>query len=441
MSLIGQFMAASPFTTAFLRGDDLPNAWGPTGSPVYSDAEGALVSSAVFSCIRVLTEDIGALPIHVYRRLPNDDKVLAKDHYLYPVLHSRPNPEMTNVNYYSAMIGHTELRGNHFSQIIRDGYDRPIRLIPLRPDKMSVGRSADDGRILYQYRLVNGSTRTFEKKEILHVRNLSPDGLIGYSTIALLQQAIGLSINMETYGMKLFTHGARPDGIVTMKGRLSANAREEFKAEWNQMHRGERGLAVFEDGASWQSVGMPPEESQFLASRKYQKTEIAGIYRVPAHKIGEMDRATFANVEAMAIDYVASLLPRLVNIEAEMQAQLFPEGDDEYFAEFNVDALLRGNASARFAVYAIAKQWGIYSTNRILAKENENRVDTDGADDLYMPVNMVKMGTSTMPPNAQQVGSGGMGGSVLGGDSVFNALLLQRVEALEAGMSTNGVHP
>lgn len=391
---------ASPYVQAFLRGDDMPNSWGAGGRAV--TAGDALQIATVYACISRITETVATLPRHVYRRLPSGGKERANAHPAYPLLHDRPNPEMTAVAFWEALSGHVLLCGNGFAEIQRDRGDRPMALWPLRPDRMTLKRD-ERGELVYVYRLPGGEPITFAQRDILHLRGLSSNGLIGYSPIQLAAQTLGEHLDAETFGAKFWSNGSRPGGVLQLKNKLSDDGRARLKAQWEAAHQGTNNawrVAVLEEGVSWQQIGLNMDQAQFLETRKFTQSEICGIYNVPLHKIGNYDHATFTNVEELNIDWASSSIrPWCVRFEQELSRWLIPEPD--FYAEHVIDGLLRGKAQERFAAYAVGRQWGWLSADDVREKENMNPLP-DGQGQIYLvPMNMVPADQMDQPQPAE----------------------------------------
>lgn len=400
-------VASSPYTDAFVRGDDLPNSWGPYGD-VQMEGNHGLSVAAYYSCVKILSEDVSTLPLHIYRRLPNGGKERATDHPLYRALHDQPNPEMTSVNLFETLVANTVAWGNGFAQIRLDRLDRPTgELWPLRPDRMRIEREdvADRfGRrhLKYCYRQTDGSQTDFREEEILHVRGLSSNGLIGFSPVQVAAGPFLLAKQAERFGISWFTNGSRPGGIVTVKGQLGNEGRQQLKAQIEGLFMGAGNasrVAVLEEDTSWTTVGTPPEDAQFLETRKYQRSEIAGMFRVQSHMINDLEKATFSNIEQQSLEHVVyTIRPWLVRIEQEIKRRLIPEPD--YFAEFLVDGLLRGDAYGRAQALQIRRQNGTLTADEWREMENQNPLPDERGQDTWMPVNMQVVGAPPPEPLA-----------------------------------------
>lgn len=344
----------------------------------------ALQTAIVYACVRVLSETIASLPLHTYRYTTNG-KEKAIDHPIYYLLHSEPNPEMTSFVFRETLMGHLLLWGNAYAQIIRDGRGSVVGLYPLLPNKMVVNRN-NQGQLYYQYEK-DGRSYFLNHYEVLHIPGLGFDGLIGYSPIAMAKNAIGMAIATEEYGAKFFANGANPGGVLEHPGVVKDPAR--IRESWNAVYQGSSNahrVAVLEEGMKFQSIGIPPEQAQFLQTRKFQINEIARIFRIPPHMVGDLEKSSFSNIEQQSLEFVMYTLdPWVVRWEQAVQRALFSEGEKcQYFVKFNVDGLLRGDYGSRMNGYAVGRQNGWLSANDIRELENMNRVSAELGGDLYL---------------------------------------------------------
>ena len=357
----------------------------------------ALQTTAVYACVRILAETIASLPLHTYRYSPGG-KEKALDHPLYYLLHSEPNPEMTSFVFRETLMGHLLLWGNAYAQIIRDGRGRVLGLYPLLPSKMLVNRT-DQGILYYQYEK-DGRIYFLPDTDVLHIPGLGFDGLVGYSPIAMAKNAIGMAIATEEYGAKFFANGASPGGVLEHPGVVKDPGK--IRESWNAVYQGSGNahrVAVLEEGMKFQPIGIPPEQAQFLETRKYQLNEIARIFRIPPHMIGDLEKSSFSNIEQQSLEFVMYTLdPWVIRWEQAIQRALLSGGEKrQYFVKFNVDGLLRGDYQSRMNGYAVGRQNGWLSANDIRELENLNRISPELGGDLYLiNGNMTKLADAGM---------------------------------------------
>jgi HK97 family phage portal protein len=387
--LISRFMRsrASPKNT--LYESTYSFFFGGTASGKTVNERTAMQTTAVYACVRILAETIASLPLNVYRSTDNG-KEKAINHQLYYLLHDEPNPEMTSFVFRETLMSHLLLWGNAYAQIIRDGRGKVLALYPLLPDRMTVDRTTD-GQLYYEYRRDSGYV-ILRPEDILHIPGLGFDGLVGYSPIAMAKNAIGMAIATEEYGGKFFANGASPGGVLEHPGVVKDPAR--IRESWNAVYQGSGNahrVAVLEEGMKFQPIGIPPEQAQFLETRKFQTEEICRIFRVPPHLVANLDKATFSNIEHQSISFVVhTIRPWLVRLEQGMnKALLSPSEKGRYFVGFVVDGLLRGDYASRMQGYAIGIQNGFLSPNDVRTLENMNTIEHG---DIYaMNGNMLKL--------------------------------------------------
>lgn len=357
--------------------------------------------TAVYACVRILAEAIAQLPIVVYRYERDGSRVRYSEHPLYYLLHDEPNPEMSSFVFRETMMAHLLLWGNAYAQIVRNGLGQVIALYPLLPDRMQVDRG-EDGDLVYTYTRYyddSGSRGRYEqvklrRREVLHIPGLGFDGLIGYSPIAMAKNAIGMALATEEYGATFFANGATPGGILQHPGIVKDP--ERLRESWQAQFSGPRGhsIAVLEEGMTFQPMSIPPEEAQFLETRKFQIDEIARIFRVPPHMVGDLEKSSFSNIEQQSLEFVKYTLdPWVARWEQAMaKALLLPGEKGRMFFKFNVDGLLRGDYESRMNGYAVGRQNGWLSANDIRELEDMNRIPAEEGGDLYLVNgNMTKM--------------------------------------------------
>jgi len=359
--------------------------FGSTSSGKTVNGRTAMQTTAVYSCVRILSETIASLPLHTYRYTVKG-KEKAGDHQLYNLLHAEPNPEMTSFVFRETLMSHLLLWGNAYAQIIRDGRGQILALYPLLPDRMSVDRTKS-GELYYTYNSDNNGLLTLRSDDVLHIPGLGFDGLIGYSPIAMAKNAIGMAIATEEYGAKFFANGANPGGVLEHPGIVKDPKR--VRESWNAVYQGSDNahrIAVLEEGMKFNAIGIPPEQAQFLETRKFQLNEIARIFRIPPHMIGDLEKSSFSNIEQQSLEYVIYTLdPWVIRWEQALQKALFSATEKkEYFIRFSVDGLLRGDYASRMSGYAVGRQNGWLSSNDIRELENLNSIPEEQGGDLYL---------------------------------------------------------
>lgn len=356
---------------------------GPTVAP-----GNALTSSTVYACVQVLAGSVAQMPLKLYRRMERGKEV-AVDHPLYYLLHDRPNPEMSAFVFKEALMGHVLTWGNAYAEIEwgADGY--PVALWPLLPDRMEVKRIG--GQLVYEYKPDHVRTVALPAWRVLHIPGLSFDGLVGYSPIKLQMETLGGERAQAEFGWRFFANGARPGVVLTHPGKLSTEAAGRIRASWNDMYSGvgnAHRAAVLEEGMGIETLGIPPEEAQFLQTRTYTKREIAAFYRVPPQMIGDLENATYASAEQFSRDFVVfSLGEWLARWEQQIALRCLvgPESR-ELFPQFVRDALVITQTGERFTAYATGIQSGVLTPNEARDKENLNPLP--GGDVLLLPLNM-----------------------------------------------------
>jgi HK97 family phage portal protein len=377
----------------------------PTASGVRVNPDTALRHIAVYAAVRVIAESLGSLPFPVYRREGRSRiRLTMNDDYRVHLLNGEPNPYQTAEMFWTTILGHANLWGNGYAVQELDARGRVVALWPLDPRTTAPVRLGD-GTLLYATQLANGTKLSFEPWEIIHIKAFGT-GDVGISPIGVARQAIGEALAAEEYAGRFWQNDARPGGIIQYERKLADADHAEALRRWRSAHEGMKRahmVAILDNGATWKDVGIPNGDSQFLESRKFGVRQIATLYRVPPHKIGDLEgTTTHATIEQQALDFVTdSLRPWAVRVEQSVRRSIFPavdkrgnittDGADGVYPEFNFDELARGDMLARFQAYAIARQWGWFSVNDILERENGQTVPNG---DVYLqPLNMVEAGT------------------------------------------------
>jgi HK97 family phage portal protein len=358
---------------------------GASGAVVSTDS--SMRVAAVYGCVRVIAETVGSLPLHIYRRTANG-KERADTHPLYRLLHDTPNPWQTAMEFREMMQAHLCLRGNAYAFINWIGPSMVGELIPIHPDRVTV-RQRPDMSLAYEVRRADGTPTTFEAEDIFHIRGLSSDGFTGRSVLDDARETIGVAISTQEYAGRFYANDATPSLAITLQGKLGPDGRKRFVDSWNETFAGSRNArrtVVLEEGAKVEPIAMTFDDAQFLETRKFQRSEIAGIFRVPPHLIGDLERATYGNIEHQSIEFVTHCIrPWLVRWEQAISKALFT-APGLYYPEHAVEGLLRGDIKSRYDAYAIGRTNGWLSANDIRALENMNPIS--GGEVYLTPLNM-----------------------------------------------------
>ena len=377
---------------------------GGTNSGKIVNERSAMQMTAVYSCVRILAEAIAGLPLHLYHYKDDGGKEKAINHSLYHLLHDEPNPEMSSFVFRETLMTHLLLWGNAYAQIIRNGKGEVIALYPLMPSRMKVDRD-ENGHLFYQYNRSNDEANAKETetvilspRDVLHIPGLGFDGVVGYSPIAMAKNAVGMAIACEEYGAKFFANGAAPSGVLEHPGTIKDPSR--VRDSWNATFGGSANsgkVAVLEEGMKYTPISINPQEAQFLETRKFQINEIARIFRVPPHMVGDLEKSSFSNIEQQSLEFVKYTLdPWVIRWEQSLiRALLSPEEKKQYFFKFNLEGLLRGDYQSRMSGYATARQNGWMSANDIRELENMDKIPAELGGDLYLiNGNMLPLGNA-----------------------------------------------
>ena len=367
------------------------------------DEKSAMQIAAVYACVRLLAETVAGLPLQLFKftNERENGKEKAREHPLYKILYRQPNPEMTSFTFRETMMTHLLLWGNAYAQVIRDGKNNILGLYPLQPDLVEVDRN-ERGQIYYIYHAYTDEVPGKNNKdiflrydEVFHVPGLGFNGLVGFSPIAMMKNALGATLAVEKYGSSFFKNGAQPSGVLEHPGVLKDPSK--IRENWMNVYGGANNahkIAVLEEGMSYKAISLPPEDSQFLSTRQFSVQEICRIFRVPPHLVQDLEHATFSNIEHQAIDYLCySVGPWLTRIEQAIVKDLLLEPEQEiYFPKFNVDGLLRGDYLSRMSGYATGISNGFLSPNDVRRLENMDLIDPEkGGDDFYLNGGYVKL--------------------------------------------------
>ncbi|WP_418186742.1 phage portal protein [Aliarcobacter lanthieri] len=369
----------------------------PTSTGVNITPDNAMRHSIVYSCVRVLSESISSLPLVLYKEDDNGNRKKAKEHTLYGLLNLLPNQENTTMQWRETMMANLCLKGNHFSQIIRNKRGQIISIWGLDTNRITVKRKQNTGELVFLYDYgFDYKDKHKEKQfvfnfdEVLNVSGLSFDGITGISPIAYERESIALSVAMEQFGGKYFKNGASATGAFSVDGELTNTAYERLKKDFDDRYTGLKEAhrpLLLEGGAKFTPISMSNQDSQFLEARKFQKEDISMIFRVPPHMLNDLAKANYNSIEQLSLSFVIySLTPYLTRIEQCMQRDLLTEDERKqgYYIRHNLAGLLRGDMKTRFEVYDKAVKSGIYTLDDVLKLEDMNQLDNEAGKARFM---------------------------------------------------------
>lgn len=382
-----------PLTASSIEGWLFGGARTSTG--LHISEETALTYAAFWSAVSRISADVASLPLILYKREANGGKTRFTNHPLYWLLHDEPNPEMSAMVFRETLQAHVLTWGNAYAEIERNGAGRPYALWPLAPTRVAPFRPKSDPYGPLRYRVSNpdGADTILSAADMLHVPGLGYDGCLGYSVVAKARESLGLSLATERFGSTFFENGSSLGGVFAHPKVFGPGAQDNFeksvKAKTQGLDRAHNFIVV-QEGMTYTQLGVPPNDAQFLETRKFQIAEVARWFNIPAHKLGDLEHATFSNIEHMAIEYVSDTLrPWLVRWEQEINRKLIaPQEKGIQFVEHLMDALLRGDIQSRYAAYAVGRQWGWLSADDICGFENLNPLPNGQGKSYLVPQNM-----------------------------------------------------
>lgn len=374
--------SSNPFDESFWRGVSATSRSGVTVTP-----DNSLQVAAVNAAVRIISETIASLPLILYRRLKDGGKERAINHPLYSVLHSSPNDWQTRMEWVELMLRHVLLRGNAYS-IVR-GNVGIESFHPIHPDTVTPRWTADKSKVVYEV-MEGGKKTTYMQDAILHFRGPSDDGLNGKGPIQEARDVVGNVLALDQYQSYFYANGVRASGVLehpnTLTDETAKRIAESFRGAYGGAANSGK-VVVLEEGMKFNSVSMTPRDAEFLAVKKFSISEIARLFRVPPHMIGDLENATYSNIEQESISFVVnSIRPWTVRVEQALSKTLFSDKSEEYFPEFLLDGLLRGDVATRYAAYQIGLQNGFLLLNDIREKENMNPLEWGNIS--MIPLNM-----------------------------------------------------
>ncbi|WP_347995789.1 phage portal protein [uncultured Eubacterium sp.] len=340
----------------------------------------ALTYSTIFACVRVIAETIATLPLFLYK-VKGNNKVKAREHNLYSILHDAPNLECTSVSFFESLITQILLTGNGFAEIIKDNFNNILELHILDANKIRVYRD-NYNNIVYEY-YDDGKIISLSKRQVLHIAGLGWNGIIGYSPIALMRRQIATGIYQDNFALDFFSNGVKKVPILSHPNRISKEAKESMKESFRKSW--DNGIVVLEEGITVNPITMNLSDAQFLESRRFSVEEICRIFRVPPHLIGDLSRSTNNNIEHQSIEFVThTIRPWCVRIERALNNFLLNiKEKGKYTIEFMLDGLLRGDTLTRQQSNQIKLNNGILTRNQWRQQENMNEVEDKYGDDYF----------------------------------------------------------
>jgi HK97 family phage portal protein len=349
------------------------------------DSDKALTLTSVWNAIRLLSESVSSLPISVYRKENNGDKVEDVNNRIYNLIKFKPNNFQNKITFFEYIMYSVLTDGNSYVQIVRDNSANPVQLIPLNPDYVNI--FIKDNELFYQ--MDGGSV--LDSADVLHIKLITDDGIEGLSPIDQCAKAINWNLSIEEFGSTFFKNGAKPSSVLSTDRALSETAIERLKNSFNSSYaklKSSNSTIILEEGLTFKPISISPEQAQFLASRQFGIEEIARIFNVPPHMLKDLSKSSFNNIEMQSQEYVTyTLMPYLTRIEQEMNLKLFRTNElGKTFVEFNVNGLLRGDVKTRNEAYKTAIQNGYMSINEVRQKENLNSIE--GGDQHFIQMNM-----------------------------------------------------
>ncbi len=356
----------------------------------------ALTYSAVWNAVSLISGTIGTLPLHLMQR-KGEKKRIADERKLYGVMHDQWNPYMTAVAGRECMMAHILTWGNGYAEKVRNGYGEVVEVWPITPNRVTP--MMREGDLVYKISMDKDGDIFLPRDKVLHVPGLGFDGFVGYSVIAMARRSIGLGMAMETFGSLYFGQGTHPSAVVTHPHQVKdlKAMREAISEVYGGLGKSHQ-LMLLEDGMKLEKVGIPPEDSQFLESRQFQIPEIARWFNLPPHKLKDLTRSSFSNIESEQISFVTdSILPWIVRLEANYNVQLLTAGDRGLYGQgrlyfkHSVEGLMRGDAAARATFYRQMWNIGAMSQNEIREKEDMDPDPNPLADEKFVPLNMVPL--------------------------------------------------
>ena len=349
------------------------------------DTDKALTLTAVWCAIRLLAESVSSLPVSVYSKQANGDKLEDSKSPIYNLVKFKPNYYQNKITFFEFIMLSICTEGNSYVQIVRNNSGTPVQLICLSPSDVTV--VINDNELFYQ---VDGGS-VLDSSDVLHFKTITDDGVTGLSPIDQCAKALNWGVSLEEFGSTFFSNGAKPSSILQTDRALSDTALQRLKTSFNNNYgklKNSNSTIVLEEGLTFKPISISPEQAQFLSSRQFSIEEVARIFNVPPHMLKDLSKSSFNNIEMQSQEFVTyTLMPYITRIEQEMNLKLFRTNElGKTFVEFNVNGLLRGDVKSRTEAYKTAITNGYMSINEVRQKENLNSIE--GGDKHFMQMNM-----------------------------------------------------
>jgi HK97 family phage portal protein len=353
------------------------NGYTSAGQPITNST--ALQISTVYDCVRVISEDLAKLPLQVFQATSENDKERRRDHPLQRVISWWPNPEMTAISFWNSIVSHSVGWGNGYAEKVRDRNGDIIQLWLITPDRVTIKRR-ENGTLYYEIREEDGSVTELSKENMFHVPGFGYDGVQGYNVVEIARESLGLAAGAEQFGAKFFGNGAKTSLALRFPEKLSEIAYKNLQRSAEQQIAGQNQHKVLlvEEGGEVQTLSLSQKDSQYLETRQFSVIEICRWFRMPPHKVADLTRSTFSNIEEQNIDYVTDTLGSwFTRFEQAVHNQLFTEEDqqDGYYVKYNDNALLRGDTEGRFNAYSKGINDGWLTRNEVRQLEDLNPLE------------------------------------------------------------------
>lgn len=357
--------------------------------------ENAMKTATVYSCVKIIANHVAMLPCQLYFKDKNGNRKRDAKHRVADLIENRPNPYMTPFEFKQTMETHRQLYGNAYAEIEfgKNGYPKGLWILNPKQTKVVTDKKK---KVWIVTTLPNGEQRKLKYEKCVHLKNISTSGLVGISPIEVAKNMVLVQNSSQTYLKSFYSNGNLVRGILKVPTQLNKEAKTKVREEWEMFSTGltnAHRIAVLDAGLEYQQLGLSQADAQFIETQKFSINEIAKIFSVPPHMIGELDRATFSNIEHQAIEFLRdTLTPLLISWEQTLTNQLLSETDIEkngYYFKFNLNSILRGDSSARANYYEKMIQLGVYSINEVRELEEKNPIKY--GDKHFMSLNYVSL--------------------------------------------------